>query len=120
MVKKDIILLLGTTGAGKSTLIQYLFGGNMVKGKNGHIQAKPMDEKLKTFISSAAMKSETRYINPLEFEYTNSKGKKVMIMIVDTPGFGDTQSIEVDIANSLAIIRAVGKTNSVYPVFIFN
>jgi hypothetical protein len=41
-------------------------------------------------------------------------------MIVDTPGFGDTQSIEVDIANSLAIIRAVVKANSVRPVFLFS
>ena len=103
---------MGTTGAGKSTTIQYLYGAkhpsliNMVKIENGHIQAKPMPKKLKSFIASAAMKSETRYINPIEFEI---KDKKVQIMIVDTPGFGDTQSIEVDIANSLAIIRAVVK-----------
>jgi septin family protein len=111
---------LGTTGAGKSTTIQYLFGANMVRNEKGHIQARPMPKKLKSFIASAAMKSETRYINPIEFEYTTSKGKKVQIIIVDTPGFGDTQSIEVDIANSLAIIRAVIKANSVRPVFIFN
>ena len=55
------------------------------------------------------MRSETRFINPIEFEFKNIKDKKVEIMIVDTPGFGDTQSIEVDIANSLAIIRAVVK-----------
>jgi predicted GTPase len=112
-------LLLGTTGAGKSTTIQYLYGANM-QNIDGHIQAKPMRKKLKTFIASAAMKSETRYINPLEFKYKNVKDKKVKIMIVDTPGFGDTQSIEVDIANSLAIIRAVVKANSVRPVFLFN
>jgi septin family protein len=115
---KDIILLLGTTGAGKSTTIQYLFGANMVN-KKGHIQADPMPIKLKTFIASAAMKSETRYINPIEFE-VNIKGKNIKIMMVDTPGFGDTQSIEVDIANSLGIIRAVIKANSVRPVFLFN
>ena len=119
-------MLLGTTGAGKSTTIQYLYGAkhpsliNMVKIENGHIQAKPMPKKLKSFIASAAMKSETRYINPIEFEFKNIEDKKVQIMIVDTPGFGDTQSIEVDIANSLAIIRAVVKANSVRPVFLFS
>ena len=92
----------------------------MVKIDNGHIQAKPMPKKLKSFIASAAMKSETRYINPIEFEIEQIKDKKVQIMIVDTPGFGDTQSIEVDIANSLAIIRAVVKANSVRPVFLFS
>jgi predicted GTPase len=64
-------LLLGTTGAGKSTTIQYLFGAKMVKNEKGHIQARPMPQPLKKFIASAAMKSETRYINALEFEYTN-------------------------------------------------
>jgi septin family protein len=117
---RDIILLLGTTGSGKSTAIQYLYGANMVKNEYGHIQARPMPKKLKSFVSSSAMRSETRYINPLEFEYTNPLGKKSQLVIVDTPGFGDTQSFEVDIANSLSIIRAVIKANSVRPVFLFS
>jgi hypothetical protein len=41
-------------------------------------------------------------------------------MIVDTPGFGDPQSVEVDISNSIGIIKAAHKANSVYPVFIFS
>jgi len=47
----------------------------MIKLNDGHIQAYPMDEELKSFIASSAMKSETRYINPLEFKYTNTEGK---------------------------------------------
>ncbi len=39
---------------------------------------------------------------------------------MDTPGFGDTQSIEVDISNSIGIIKAVREANSVYPVFIIS
>ena len=66
------------------------------------------------------MRSVTRYINPIDFEYTNREGKKFTLMIVDTPGFGDTQSIEVDISNSIGIIKAVREANSVYPVFIFS
>jgi predicted GTPase len=111
-------LLLGTTGAGKSTTIQYLFGANMVE-ENEHIEAKPMPPELKTFIASANMKSETRYINAIPFKY-EYEGETKELMIVDTPGFGDTQSIEVDISNSLGIFKAVSKANSVYPVFMFN
>jgi hypothetical protein len=66
------------------------------------------------------MKSETRYINPIDFEYTNLEGKTFKLMIVDTPGFGDTQSIEVDISSSIGIIKAVSEANSVYPIFIFS
>lgn len=55
-----------------------------------HIQGKRMPKKLKTFVSSAAMKSETRYINTIEISFTRSDGKVVNIILVDTPGFGDT------------------------------
>jgi hypothetical protein len=79
-----------------------------------------MPKKLKSFVASADMKSVTRYINPIDFEYTNLEGKTFKLMIVDTPGFGDTQSIEVDISNSIGIIKAVREANSVYPVFIFS
>jgi predicted GTPase len=111
---------MGTTGAGKSTTIQYLYGAQMRKNKKHHIQAKPMPKELKSFIASSAMRSETRYINPIDFEYTTKKGKTFKLMIVDTPGFGDTQSVEVDISNSIGIIKAVREANSVYPVFIFS
>ena len=57
---------------------------------NDHIQAYPMNAKLKSFVASSAMKSETRYINCIDFEYTNTQRKKMTIFIVDTPGFGDT------------------------------
>ena len=66
------------------------------------------------------MRSITRYINPLEFSYTNRDNDEDTITIVDTPGFGDTQSVEVDISNTLGIIRSVSKASKVYPVFIFN
>jgi ABC-type sugar transport system ATPase subunit len=51
--KQNIILLLGTTGAGKSTFIQYMFGATMVKFKNGHIEAHPMPDEIKSFLASA-------------------------------------------------------------------
>jgi hypothetical protein len=39
---------------------------------------------------------------------------------VDTPGFGDTQGAEVDISNTIGIIRSVSKATRVFPVFLFN
>ncbi len=49
-----------------------------------------MFKKLKTFIASAAMKSETRYINTIKMKFNKLKHKKDEIWLVDTPGFGDT------------------------------
>lgn len=87
---------------------------------NGHIQADPMPKELENFVSSSAMRSITRYINPLKFTFKNIEKEDEEITIVDTPGFGDTQSVEVDISNTLGIIRSVAKSSKVYPVFIFN
>lgn len=69
---QSIILLLGSTGAGKSTLIQYLFGAIMARIHGDHIQAaEPIDPRLREFVSSSAMSSVTRYINPLKMTFIN-------------------------------------------------
>ena len=91
-----------------------------MKKINGHIQADPMPEELQIFVSSSAKRSITRYIQPLRFSYRHEDGSKKWITIVDTPGFGDTQSAEVDVSNTLGIIRSVGKAKKVHPVFLFN
>lgn len=62
----------------------------MNKRKDGHIQAHPMPEELKEFIASSAKRSITRYINPFKTSYKNNYGETENIVIVDTPGFGDS------------------------------
>ena len=79
-----------------------------------------MTEELKTFVASSAKRSITRYINPLKLSVRNNYGETENIVIVDTPGFGDSQGLEVDISNSIGIVKSVGLTNKVYPVIIFN
>ena len=66
------------------------------------------------------MCSITRYINPLHVTFINQDEEEDSFEIVDTPGFGDTQSVEVDISNTIGIIRSVTKANKVYPVFLFS
>jgi hypothetical protein len=46
----------------------------MKKFPSGHIEAHPMPDSLKTFISSSAMCSTTRYINPLSIMFENENG----------------------------------------------
>lgn len=69
--KQKVILLLGKTGVGKSTTIQYLAGSKMVEIKvNGKAHITPVDvknEALKSVvISSSDSSSETRFINPIK------------------------------------------------------
>lgn len=82
--------MLGVTGCGKTTTIQYLQGAKMLKSNDGHIQAYPMPSELKYFISSPAMHSITQTINPLNMKYTNENNETETVTILDTAGFGET------------------------------
>jgi hypothetical protein len=66
---KDIILLLGSTGCGKSTTVHYLCGSKMIKTENEdliHIQASLIiNEDLRNVKCSPHSKSETRYVTPI-------------------------------------------------------
>ena len=120
---------MGNTGSGKSTTIQFLAGSKMVKKKievepNNYIdhicaQEPFPNEALKSVISNSEAKSETRYINPISVNLKdidcNYEDKTVIIC--DSPGFGDTGGVEVDIANG---IEAIKESKSVRPVFLFS
>ena len=43
-----------------------------------------------------------------------------MVTLVDSPGSGDTESYEVDISNSLGIVRGVCEANSVRILILFS
>eukprot|EP01012_Entosiphon_sulcatum_P036897 TRINITY_DN4714_c0_g1_i2.p1 TRINITY_DN4714_c0_g1~~TRINITY_DN4714_c0_g1_i2.p1 ORF type:complete len:1252 (-),score=229.89 TRINITY_DN4714_c0_g1_i2:5512-9246(-) len=105
---KEVILLLGPTGSGKSTTILYLAGCKMHEiqvevhpgGKKAHIDAISVPQELRHVRSSAANSSETRLVTPVEIPYGAQK-----VIVCDSPGIGDTRSNEVDIANSVALLR---------------
>ena len=70
-------MVFGTTGAGKTTLIQYLYGALMAEFEGGHIQAQePIPIELNDFISSGAMCSCTRYINAIKITFINKDKEK--------------------------------------------
>ena len=53
-------------------------------------------------------KSETRYVTPIRINLEGLGYHKIEeILLVDTPGSGDTVSKEVDIANGFGIIKAI-------------
>jgi len=90
---QDILLLLGKTGAGKSTTIHYLTGSEF-------------ERKCVTAI-------------PVNFEEVGMN-KKGGIVICDTPGFDDTSGPEIDIANGIGLIRAISKSKSVRLVILIS
>ncbi|CAG9311001.1 unnamed protein product [Blepharisma stoltei] len=115
---KDIILLIGSTGCGKSTTVHFLAGSMLTKVKeNGIEHIIPFlinDEALKKVNVSNLYKSETKHITAVKIP-TESE-----IFVCDTPGLMDTAGAEVDIANTIGIANAIQKCKSVRPLILLS
>jgi len=121
ITNQRIFLFLGDTGVGKSTTICYLSFCRMVSANN-HIDALLSDNSpTKSCKISHSVNSETRFLNPV---FVSLKGKTPLfeenIILCDTPGFRDTHGPEVDISNSLNIVKGIQGARAVKPIVIIS
>ncbi|CAF3931930.1 unnamed protein product, partial [Adineta steineri] len=122
---KDIILLIGTTGSGKSTTVQFLTDTKM---KETRVEICPgkflkhittdgpiINSGLIDVKSSPLSKSETRFLIPVTISFKDIFGSYETneIILCDAPGFGDTESPEMDISNCVGVIRALKSCKSI-------
>lgn len=121
--KENVVLFLGATGAGKSTLIKWAAGAVMVKSlvktAEGHFIPHlhcvvPPGSPLESFSSSPSAISETRFVNVLELQLSDGR----VFNLTDSPGLGDIQSAEVDIANSKGLADAMKGARDVRVVVV--
>ena len=108
---KDIILLLGSTGVGKSTLMHYLAGSKMRPTKvNGipHLVPEEVMSGLEDVKFSCASRSVTTGIHAITM---NMSGETYIVC--DTAGFDDTRGVEDDIASGIVMINAIRSARSV-------
>jgi hypothetical protein len=116
--------MLGASGSGKSTTIQYLSGMKMGRTKEfegfpGHIaptieaRKSCTNEGLLGVRSSPLTRSETKAIRVVSATKVDTGD---MIYLCDTPGFGDTRSPAIDIANGIGLANAVQQAKSVRPI----
>ncbi|CAG0885485.1 unnamed protein product [Darwinula stevensoni] len=85
-----VILLVGATGAGKSTLVNAMLN---------HIKRVKLEDNYRYELIKEAEdqdKSQTEYITSYTFHPDSSSQIKDTITIIDTPGFADTKGIEAD------------------------
>ncbi|CAF1639796.1 unnamed protein product [Rotaria sp. Silwood1] len=122
---KDIVLLIGVTGCGKSTTVQFLAGAKMKETKVAIVPGKFLDhiemcEPIKNpelihITTSPYCRSETRYVIPVTVSLQDIFGLDDTgeIIFCDTPGFDDTSGPEVDIANSAGVLEVLKNCKSV-------
>ena len=123
---KNIIFILGNTGSGKSTnilkFLGYMLTLSQYKGLNTLISIEKIEKEHQTFLTSPEAKSCTRYINAVKVPEKMYKKtfpvNKRNIVICDSPGFGDSAGVEVDIANCVGMINALHTAQSVRIVVI--
>jgi energy-coupling factor transporter ATP-binding protein EcfA2 len=120
---RNIHLLIGPTGSGKSTTLQFLGGSRManvtLKGQP-HIEATEVTNPyLKRVKSNPTIESETRHIIPVVIELDRSQGfMEPTAIFCDSPGFEGTNGAEIDIANSLAIQKAAEVCQGIKPIVV--
>eukprot|EP00037_Helgoeca_nana_P030215 m.371716 g.371716 ORF g.371716 m.371716 type:complete len:3536 (+) comp28134_c1_seq4:358-10965(+) len=124
---KDAWLLIGETGAGKTTLIHLLMGSRFVRAAGGSFvpdPSCPRAQELEQIRVSSRTRSETTFVTSvlLPRREVNGLSKQLKsiddVLLVDTPGFGDTRGVEQGVANEIGITAAVQQARSVRVVFV--
>eukprot|EP01084_Bolivina_argentea_P304615 526122_1 len=125
-------VLLGPTGAGKSTSIHFLRGSHFRRGNGGSVIIDTVDKSLRDKeikIGEAVTESKTRYIEAVELDLekysdvipclSSDMNQPKKILWVDSPGFEDTAGPEVNMANGIGTIRALKKAKKVKVIITF-
>lgn len=87
-----------------------------------HITAVEIKNKeLQQVKVSPFAKSETRFVAPITIDMKDLGDKTGgSVLLVDSPGCGDTRSEEVDLSNSFGLLKAIEKSKSIVPVIIIS
>ena len=92
--KERVFMVVGATGAGKTTLIYINGMANYIYGVRweSDFRFRLVDEDT----AHSQAKSQTTWITAYKFHREPQSPLTYDLMIIDTPGFGDTQGIERD------------------------
>eukprot|EP00540_Astrosyne_radiata_P000297 CAMPEP_0116823504 /NCGR_PEP_ID=MMETSP0418-20121206/875_1 /TAXON_ID=1158023 /ORGANISM="Astrosyne radiata, Strain 13vi08-1A" /LENGTH=1063 /DNA_ID=CAMNT_0004451765 /DNA_START=1006 /DNA_END=4194 /DNA_ORIENTATION=- len=123
---KEAVIVLGNTGAGKSTFINYLMGCDMIKkspkelGKKGLgklVVVKPVSEggRLNEVMPIGHDKVSKTFMPQIEVNPTKSG-----VVYCDCPGFLDNRGSEINISNAVNIKRVLQQAKSVKILVLIN
>lgn len=122
---KDLLMVIGNTGAGKSTFVNWLAGCQIEQATRadaglteGNLAQKIMRVKPGTFpteIMHIGHANKSATFLPEVFD-----DKSLGISHCDCPGFLDNRGAEINIANACNIKQMVGKASSVRTLVLIN
>jgi energy-coupling factor transporter ATP-binding protein EcfA2 len=104
---KDIVAFIGTTGSGKSTLINYLSDKELIANEGNIILKNPSDPT--TMKIGIGYESET-----LLPKFINSHN----LLFYDLPGIGDTRGTAISLVNSCFIKGIIENARTARLVFV--
>lgn len=108
---RDIILILGCTGVGKSTLIHFLAGSKMTFTEIDeipHLGPETIMDGLEDVVVSCSSVSATTGIHAVSIKTTEKS-----YIICDTAGFADSRGVEYEIASGIVMTNAIRSARSV-------
>jgi hypothetical protein len=118
----DVWFFICTTGSGKITLVLYLAGTTFQEAEQDDENNDCFDHyvpfdfpqpKLTEFKAAPGATSVTRIIQAVGVDPQR-------VVLVDTPGFQDTEGYELDIANESALIGAFQRDRTIKPILVLN
>ncbi|XP_031631115.1 uncharacterized protein LOC116345674 [Contarinia nasturtii] len=112
--KKDIVLVLGNTGAGKSTLTSILSDANLNSREIDTESGQWIIEDENGLISGESTITSKTIIPALMLNQTNQ------MVLYDCPGFNDTRDIDHDICVTYLIQEIIKRANRLKLVFVVN
>ncbi|KAL4473750.1 hypothetical protein ABPG74_022614 [Tetrahymena malaccensis] len=125
---KDVLILIGTTGVGKTTTLLYLLGYQMQEEDfkieyldeqgNKQVTTKKViesKEKLEKARIGNTNVSETQFLNVFNIQH-----KKKKFLLSDSPGFRDKRKLEIDLSNNLNTMNMLKACKSIRFIFLVN
>lgn len=127
---KDVIQVLGTTGAGKTSLMLFLCQAMFVAGPGGRPMPSPdcpVATRLKHLKVGLGASSETTYVSTVQLNMADvpdpeeelpAKAKEMELFLGDSAGYHETRGVELAVANEISVVEALKQTRSVRLVFV--
>ena len=116
--EKDVIIFIGNTGAGKSTMVNFLYGCEMQEQSAKELQLKLLEPvitvKGKELMPIGHTKQSKTFMPQIENDAPNN------FTYIDCPGFLDNRGPEINIANAVNIKNAIKEAKSVKVIILIS